>query len=494
MASVTALSNRKRQRRATPTTSARHPMRRIALLIITTILALWVAPPVALERWFGEPVMLTIRAASRAAFAWLMIATVSAGMGAVSLGWELARRRSGHSGRRGLWLLGIAGLALLTVGVPAAVGNADAYQPPMVTLVTTQWSTAIWFVCALVGTLLLLIVLGSRLHGVLRHRQRAQQVQMLVKQQIEEGIALLDRNLQVQWHNEVARRHIMIGDIIESDVIQLARRARDMGKVTAQGMTFEEDRIIIQALPLPDGDTAIVTRPQPGEKNTSADFYERFMRRIVHDMRNPLAAIIAHASNLQTTNGFDPPTARRTAQTIETEAQRLTRLVDGILFDARLSHVPLVLQRIDLRDILEEVYFQHDERAEREGKTLEFEIPAEVMLMDGDRDLLVRALANLVDNALKYSPAGASVRILGEIAPEHHIVRIIDDGDGIPPEYLPDRIFEALVRVKPRDGVTGSGLGLNIVRKIAQMHGGTITAESQLGAGTTMTLVLPRSI
>jgi signal transduction histidine kinase len=216
------------------------------------------------------------------------------------------------------------------------------------------------------------------------------------------------------------------------------------------------------------------------------------MRRIVHDMRNPLAAIIAHASNLQTAPDFERASATRTAQTIETEAQRLTRLVDSILFDARLSHLPLVLQRLDMRDVLEEVYYQHDERAEREYKSLEFETPPQAMPLDGDRDLLVRAIGNLVDNALKYSGTGAVIRLVGELSPGHTVVKVIDDGEGIPPEFLPDRIFEALVRVKPRDGVSGSGLGLNIVKKIVQMHGGTIMADSRLGQGTTMTILLPR--
>jgi signal transduction histidine kinase len=298
--------------------------------------------------------------------------------------------------------------------------------------------------------------------------------------------------MRLQWHNDVAERQFVKGESVEAAVAQLARRAREMGKVTTQSMTVDEDRVVVQALPLSNGDVGIVTRAQAGENGANNDFYERFMRRIVHDMRNPLAAIIAHASNLQTAPDFERASATRTAQTIETEAQRLTRLVDSILFDARLSHLPLVLQRLDMRDVLEEVYYQHDERAEREYKSLEFETPPQAMPLDGDRDLLVRAIGNLVDNALKYSGTGAVIRLVGELSPGHTVVKVIDDGEGIPPEFLPDRIFEALVRVKPRDGVSGSGLGLNIVKKIVQMHGGTIMADSRLGQGTTMTILLPR--
>ncbi len=105
----------------------------------------------------------------------------------------------------------------------------------------------------------------------------------------------------------------------------------------------------------------------------------------------------------------------------------------------------------------------------------------------------MRALSNLVDNSLKYSPSGARIRLVGEQTTAHTIIRVIDDGDGIPPEYLPDRIFEPLVRVRPRDGIVGTGLGLSIVKKIAHMHGGAVQVESALGKGTTITVLLPRA-
>jgi signal transduction histidine kinase len=213
------------------------------------------------------------------------------------------------------------------------------------------------------------------------------------------------------------------------------------------------------------------------------------MRRIVHDMRNPLAAIVAHAGNLRAGPGGDLA-AQNTAAIIENEAGRLTRLVDSLLFDARLSYVPPALEMIDLGDLLEAVYYQYDERAAREGKRMEIEKPPEPALAEVDHDLLVRALGNLIDNSLKYTPPGGSIALSLEVEPDQYRLKVTDTGEGIPPEYLPDRIFEALVRARPRDG--GSGLGLSIVRKIAELHGGSVHAESIRGAGTTLTLCLPR--
>ncbi|MFN8419184.1 MAG: sensor histidine kinase [Anaerolineae bacterium] len=103
----------------------------------------------------------------------------------------------------------------------------------------------------------------------------------------------------------------------------------------------------------------------------------------------------------------------------------------------------------------------------------------------------MRALGNLVDNSLKYAKSGAQVRIVLETNAGVYQLRVIDTGDGIPPDYLPNRIFEPLVRAR-KDGISGGGLGLSIVKKIVEMHGGAITAESEIGQGTTMTITLRR--
>ncbi len=467
-------------------------MRRIILLIAATVLALWVASPLAMERVLVTPSLVTVQAESAAAVFWFAAALAATGASALAVGWEFGRASIGQSARPRTILTMLGLLFFMWVLIPGFHQGDDLYKPPLVTIAGVHDVALLWFVSSILLTFLLFHVLGWRIYRHLSTRQREQRLQAIVREQIEEGVALIDRRMRLQWYNDVAERQFVKGDSVEAAVAQLARRARDMGKVAAQSMTVDETRVVVQATPMPNGDVGLITRAQASENGANNDFYERFMRRIVHDMRNPLAAIIAHASNLQTAPDFERANATRTAQTIETEAQRLTRLVDSILFDARLSHMPLVLQRLDMRDVLEEVYYQHDERAEREGKSLEFETPPHSMPINGDRDLLVRAIGNLVDNALKYSARGAIVRIDGEMSPGHIVVKVIDNGEGIPPEFLPDRIFEALVRVRHRDGASGSGLGLNIVRKIAEMHGGTIMAESRLGHGTTMTLVMPR--
>jgi signal transduction histidine kinase len=161
-----------------------------------------------------------------------------------------------------------------------------------------------------------------------------------------------------------------------------------------------------------------------------------------------------------------------------------------MLFDARLAYVPLQPQRLDLADVLEEALYGQEDRAARQAQTLQLHLPPENAPFDGDRDLLLRTFENLIDNGLKYSPAGSTITVQLAHDTGDYVVTVQDNGEGIPPEYLPDRIFEPLVRAKQTG--SGSGLGLSIVRKIVEMHGGSINAHSKLGTGTTMTVRFPQ--
>jgi two-component system phosphate regulon sensor histidine kinase PhoR len=107
--------------------------------------------------------------------------------------------------------------------------------------------------------------------------------------------------------------------------------------------------------------------------------------------------------------------------------------------------------------------------------------------------LLEQALVNLLDNAIKFSPANSSVRVEAEIAGSEIVIRVMDQGDGIPSEHL-DRIFERFYRVDAGRSrkVGGTGLGLAIVKHIAQAHRGRVTVESTPGEGSTFSIMIPQ--
>ncbi len=391
------------------------------------------------------------------------------------------------------WLLGrmvwqriawVVVLVIVWISVPEAWYRVME-QRTLILLKASHPLILVW----LVGLMALTLLICRLLRHLYDHFQRQQALYRhllsVLSQDIDEGVAVFTPMGRVQWANSAAGPLI---DPVRPEVAKLLQRTQTTQHVASQSVTLSETRrLTLQTRSLPDHSIQLIARATSSDTDAQSSFYERFLRRIVHDMRNPLAAIIAHSVNLHVSS---EPDIIQTAAIIEAEAQRLTRLVDSLLFDARLSYVPLALERLDLLDVLDEVFYQFDERAEQEGKTLEIETAMTTAPLEADHDLLVRALSNLVDNSLKYTSAGGVVRMLLEKSPKHYFVRVSDTGSGIPPEYLPTRIFEPLVRARPGGGPIGSGLGLSIVQKVAELHHATISVESTLGEGSSFTLCL----
>ena len=466
----------------------------LPIFVIAALIILWlVIPPlIPLDASpLRSPILIT--AINSAAQMWFVVALLATACWLIMLGWRMRRPPQTPRWRMrlrgfGWWLL----LVILWCIIPFMLGG-NLNSHPNIAIRAASPAALSWFLIALAATGLTCFLTGQMLYRTRANRVNHQEVLRIVQEQLDAGIGLFDRQQQPLWINGSGRFYMYHDGTLNMDVQKLLQRAVESKRLAAQSFNVDEKlRVNVQAMPLADGSISVVTRLIQGEADQNA-FYERFIRRIVHDMRNPLAAIIAHASNLYATPPSEAVAWQNTARTIENEAQRLTRLVDSMLFDARLSYVPINAERFDVRDVIEEVMFQYDERAIREGKSIEVEMPPDPSPIEADRDLLLRAISNLVDNSLKYSKAGAAVRIVLETAGAVYKLSVIDTGDGIPPEYLPNKIFEPLVRVR-KEGVSGSGLGLAIVKKIVDLHGGTIMARSVLGDGSTITITLKRQL
>jgi two-component system phosphate regulon sensor histidine kinase PhoR len=133
-----------------------------------------------------------------------------------------------------------------------------------------------------------------------------------------------------------------------------------------------------------------------------------------------------------------------------------------------------------------------DPKATAKNISLEVTCP-DTLRANFNSPLLEQALVNLLDNAIKFSPANSSVRVEAEIAGSEIVIRVMDQGGGIPPEHL-DRIFERFYRVDAGRSrkVGGTGLGLAIVKHIAQAHGGRVTVSSTPGGGSTFSIIIPQ--
>jgi signal transduction histidine kinase len=180
---------------------------------------------------------------------------------------------------------------------------------------------------------------------------------------------------------------------------------------------------------------------------------------------------------------------------IERQVRQLATLVDDLLEVSRVRHgrVDLRLGRIDFAPLVESALDSLRPLAERQRHTLEFKAPAERLIVNADATRATQMVVNLVGNAIKYTPDGGRIEV--ELARDDHRVRldVRDNGAGIAPHFLP-QVFDLFAQgqgtLERAQG--GLGIGLSIVRRLAELHGGTVHAASAgVGQGSTFTLRLP---
>ncbi len=226
---------------------------------------------------------------------------------------------------------------------------------------------------------------------------------------------------------------------------------------------------------------------------------ERLRRELTanvsHELRTPLTSIKGFTETLLDGAMRDEATCRRFLTIIQSEVDRLVKLVDDLLDLSRLEsrHVTLDLQPVDVGALAAHTADKLRPLADAGGLTLLVQAPPGVVA-PADRDRLEQVLTNLIDNALKYTPPGGRVEVSVVPRGEEVEVTVSDTGRGIPPEDLP-HVFERFYRVdrSRTRGSGGTGLGLAIARHIVEAHGGRISVRSRPGEGTTFTVTLPRN-
>jgi two-component system sensor histidine kinase KdpD len=212
---------------------------------------------------------------------------------------------------------------------------------------------------------------------------------------------------------------------------------------------------------------------------------------ISHDLRTPLVSITGALSSLADDQIMLDESARRSLiETASEEADRLNRLVGNLLDMTRLESGAMHIRK-EACDIQDLVGSSLEELSGRLGdRSIRIEIPPDLPLVPLDFVLIERVLVNVIDNALKYSPADSPIEIKVHIAGAFLEMEVADRGTGIPPEDL-NRIFDKFYRVQRHDNISGTGLGLSISKGIVQAHGGFISAENRPDGGTIITISLP---
>jgi len=217
---------------------------------------------------------------------------------------------------------------------------------------------------------------------------------------------------------------------------------------------------------------------------------DELLRVLAHDLRNPINTI-AMAASILANNPPSETGCRKLYEIIDRSAKRMNRLIQDLLDEAvieRSGSLPINVQLHPASSLAEEICELSRVQARTKTVHIECEIEGKAVVY-ADRDRILQVLTNLIDNALKFTPAGGRITVRSEVHNDHVRFSISDTGPGIPEEYR-EKIFEPYFQA-PETAHLGSGLGLAISKQIIEQHGGSIWVESSEGAGATFTFTLP---
>jgi signal transduction histidine kinase len=212
---------------------------------------------------------------------------------------------------------------------------------------------------------------------------------------------------------------------------------------------------------------------------------------VAHDLRRPLARIRG-AAELAVTAKPDVAELQQAAGLVVEECDRLDGVI-GTLLDIAQIQAGVVRrrkERMDIRRVLSDAVDLFSSVAEEKHIAIRLETPGPEVPFHGDRSAMQRVVANLLDNALKYTPAGGLVSVGCEVAAGWLRIRVADNGMGIAAEDLP-RVFDRFFRCERSRSSEGTGLGLSLAQALVKAHGGVITVESAPGTGSTFCVNLP---
>lgn len=322
-----------------------------------------------------------------------------------------------------------------------------------------------------------------------------------VLDRISEGVVLLDDEMQPLLANSSARS--LLG--LDGEAFALRATADEVMEVAREAQTnFEEversletwfpsrRHLYVRATPMPDRSGTILVIDDVTEALRTQRIRTEFVAHASHELKSPVAGLQALAEAVRQAVQDDPEAADRFSKKLVKEAVRLGRLIGDLLDLSRLEETTAVSkERVDMSLVGQ----REAELAKEAAAAKEIELNMSIepgVLVSGDEQQLSLMLRNLLDNAIRYTPEEGHVAL--DIRPEgdEAVVRVIDNGIGIP-MGAQARVFERFYRVdkaRSRDR-GGTGLGLAIVKHAVELHGGTIGLESELERGSTFTVRLP---
>jgi len=333
----------------------------------------------------------------------------------------------------------------------------------------------------------------------------------LILESMREGVLVLDQEGLMLLVNPALRATLGLPAqtdgraalelIRNADLPSILERAQAAGgPITGEIETTgpRARRLMVHAAPLP-----VVNGKRQGLLAVFVDVTEirrletlrkDFVANVSHELRTPITAVRSAVDTLRLTLEGDPSASERFVDIIDRNAQRLGALVEDLLDLSRIESKDYrpEAKPVPLRTVADQVLTLLRSRVEEKKLDVENEISLELPPARADRRALEQVFTNLLDNAVKYCPAGSRIRLRAQESERKLRVEIADTGPGIEPRHLP-RLFERFYRVdsgRSRD-MGGTGLGLSIVKHLVETMGGTIGVESTPGRGSTFWFTLP---
>jgi two-component system phosphate regulon sensor histidine kinase PhoR len=343
--------------------------------------------------------------------------------------------------------------------------------------------------------------------GELRHQR---DLQASILDGMREGVLVLDGQGRILLMNPALREmllldandvgKLLIESVRHAELHERVERAR-VERETVEGELeipgIKPRRVLLHATALPgEPQRVLAVFVDVTDLRRLESLRRDFVANVSHELRTPVTAVRSAAETLRDSalRDPDPRMAERFTDIIVRNSERLQNLIEDLLELSRLESNQFTLkkERVDVGVVAGLVMGLFRERADRKQLRLVVEVPSGLPILETDQRALEQVLSNLVDNAVKYCPSGALVRLRASMDGDEVVLVVEDTGPGIAPKHLP-RLFERFYRVdagRSRD-VGGTGLGLSIVKHLVEAMGGAVKVESDVGKGSRFEVRVP---
>lgn len=320
-----------------------------------------------------------------------------------------------------------------------------------------------------------------------------------------DGLIVVDRNETIVLANKTAERLIgyvlpvgrRLGEVVRNENIISLVKSTLSGEKTEpiKTVSLSGTRLEMRGVVVPNAGALVIVR-DISEAERLERMRKEFIANASHELRTPVTLISGCVETLNAGAAEDSSKRRQFLDVLEKNVKQLSNLIEDLLKLSTLDEEGRLHkeEKVDITRLVSEVIEQFSEFATKKGIYISPNMEKQPLTVIGDSALLKQAIANLIDNAIKYTNPVGTVTVSVKAVNGKVVTEVADTGIGIDKEHLP-RIFERFYRVdksRSRD-LGGTGLGLSIVKHVVQAHGGEVSVQSEPGKGSKFTIILPQA-